>query len=181
MRLTLEIIKGGGRSSQFYLMDMGSCWKNNGDPCDGDVTTDVTRYSEMILNPETESWCRPDSLYQCPPYHTFANGTRVHRNDAARFPYSAYHVYCFPGNAENPERPYRFCDPYSNPQPQEILQILPHPVWGEYGYPTRKGDGWVGDPRTWELDVGRMSQSLYFYQVSEFWPLWVSLLHSISG
>ncbi|XP_042436340.1 uncharacterized protein LOC122022415 [Zingiber officinale] len=164
VRLTLEIKKGGGPSSQFYLMDMGSCWKNNGDPCDGDVTSDVTRYSEMILNPKTQAWCRPDTLYECPPYHTFANGTRVHRTDTARFPYSAYHVYCFPGNAEHPENPYRFCDPYSNPQPQEILQILPHPVWGEYGYPTKKGDGWVGDPRTWELDVGRMSQALYFYQ-----------------
>ncbi|KAK6154794.1 hypothetical protein DH2020_009042 [Rehmannia glutinosa] len=62
------------------------------------------------------------------------------------------------------ETPNVMCDPYSNPQPQEILQILPHPVWGDYGYPTRKGEGWIGDPRTWELDVGRLSQSLYFYQ-----------------
>ncbi|XP_074568757.1 uncharacterized protein LOC141825270 [Curcuma longa] len=178
VRLTLEIIKGGGPSSQFYLMDMGSCWKNNGDPCDGNVTTDVTRYSEMILNPNTKAWCRPDSLYECPPYHTFSDGTRVHRTDTARFPYSAYHVYCFPGNAKHPESPYRFCDPYSNPQPQEILQILPHPVWGEYGYPTKKGDGWVGDPRTWELDVGRMSQALYFYQEPDTPPArrkWTSL------
>lgn len=63
------------------------------------------------------------------------------------------------------EEPYDLCDPYSNPQAQEILQILPHPVWGEFGYPTKKGEGWIRDPRTWELDVGRLSQSLYFYQV----------------
>ncbi|KAG6421412.1 hypothetical protein SASPL_117964 [Salvia splendens] len=68
------------------------------------------------------------------------------------------------------------CDAYSNPQPQEILQILPHPVWGEYGYPTKKGEGWIGDSRTWELDVGRLSHSLYFYQdpgtepVVRHWP-----------
>lgn len=160
----MDIKQGGGPSSQFYLMDIGSCWKNNGKPCDGDVTTDVTRYSEMIINPEIEAWCKPDDLRLCPPHHTFPNGTRVHRNDTENFPYDAYHVYCTPGNAEHPEEPFNYCDEYSNPQPQEILQIVPHPVWGDYGYPTKKGEGWIGDPRTWELDVGRLSQSLYFYQ-----------------
>ncbi|KAK7244076.1 hypothetical protein RIF29_38894 [Crotalaria pallida] len=176
VRFTLDIKKGGGPTSQFYLMDIGSCWKNNGEPCNGDVTTDVTRYSEMIINPEAEALCKPSRLIECPPYHTFANGTRVHRNDTANFPYGAYHIYNAPGNAMYLEKPVRTTDPYSNPQPQEILQILPHPVWGEYGYPTKKGEGWVGDPRTWELDVGRLSQSLYFYQdpgtkpVERHWP-----------
>lgn len=164
VRFTLNVINGGGPSSQFYLMDMGSCWKNDGKPCDGNVTSDVTRYSEMIINPNISSWCHPSNLNVCPPYHTFPDGTRIHRNDTARFPYAAYHLYCSPGNAEHLEVPYSLCDPYSNPQPQEILQILPHPVWGEYGYPTKQGEGWIGDPRTWELDVGRLSQSLYFYQ-----------------
>ncbi|CAN4082186.1 unnamed protein product [Withania somnifera] len=165
VRFTLNVIKGGGHNSQFYLMDMGSCWKNNGKPCDGEVTSDVTRYSEMILNPETPSWCNPDNPKLCPPYHTFPNGTRVHRSDKSHFPYEAYHLYCAPGNGEYIEQPSVPCDPYSNPQPQEISQILPHPVWGDYGYPTKKGQGWIGDQRTWELDVGRLSQSLYFYQV----------------
>ncbi|MED6173623.1 hypothetical protein PIB30_061370 [Stylosanthes scabra] len=166
VRFTLDIKQGGGPKSQFYLIDIGSCWKNNGEPCDGDVTSDVTRYSEMIINPEIEAWCKPDQLKQCPPYHTFANGTRVHRTNTTHFPYDAYHIYRAPGNAKYLEEPVKTSDPYSNPQPQEILQILPHPVWGEYGYPTKKGEGWVGDPRTWELDVGRLSQSLYFYQAS---------------
>ncbi|KAJ6825690.1 uncharacterized protein M6B38_377045 [Iris pallida] len=176
VRVRLDIKKGGGPKSQFYLMDMGSCWKNNGDPCDGNVTSDVTRYSEMIINPETQAWCKPDQLNNCPPYHTFANGTRVHRTDTSRYPYGAYHMYCCPGNAEHLEEPFNICDQYSNPQPQEILQIVPHPVWGEYGYPTKKGEGWVGDPRTWELDVGGMSNNLYFYQdpgttpVKRWWP-----------
>lgn len=165
VKFTLNVIRGGGSGSQFYLLDIGSCWKNNGQPCDGDVTSDVTRYSEMILNPDTPSWCNPNDAKLCPPYHTFPNGSRVHRNDIAHFPYKAYHMHCLPGNAEFAESPHVLCDPYSNPQPQEILQILPHPVWGDYGYPTRKGEGWIGDPRTWELDVGRLSQSLYFYQV----------------
>ncbi|XP_019240163.1 PREDICTED: uncharacterized protein LOC109220155 [Nicotiana attenuata] len=176
VKFKLEIRKGGGPKSQFYLMDIGSCWKNNGKPCDGDVTTDVTRYSEMIINPAIDSWCNLKSLRSCPPYHTFPNGTRVHRSDKNNFPYEAYHYYCSPGNAENLEEPYNLCDPYSNRQPQEILQILPHPVWGEYGYPTKKGEGWIGDPRTWELDVGKLSESLYFYQdpgtppAKRYWP-----------
>ncbi|CAD6207680.1 unnamed protein product [Miscanthus lutarioriparius] len=164
VRLTLEVKQGGGRNSQFYLMDMGSCWKNDGRACDGDTATDVTRYSEMIINPSTPGWCSPSRIDQCPPWHTFRNGSRVHRTDGARFPYGAYHVYCSPGNAARAEKPTTYCDPYSNPQAQEILQLLPHPVWGEFGYPTAKGQGWIGDPRAWELDVGAMSHALYFYQ-----------------
>ncbi|KAL0301275.1 UNVERIFIED_CONTAM: hypothetical protein Sradi_6404300 [Sesamum radiatum] len=165
-----------GMTKIFYLMDIGSCWKNNGKPCDGDVTTDVTRYSEMIINPSIKAWCNPQHLRLCPPYHTFSNGTRVHRTDKRRFPYDAYHVYCSPGNGEHLEEPHNLCDAYSNPQPQEILQILPHPVWGEFGYPTKKGEGWIGDARSWELDVGRLSHTLYFYQdpgtkpVERHWP-----------
>ncbi|XP_068664603.1 uncharacterized protein [Aristolochia californica] len=176
VRHTLNVLKGGGPQSQFYLLDMGSCWKNDGRPCDGDVLTDVTRYSELIINPAVTPWCRADNLHVCPPYHTFPNGTRVHRTDKANYPYSAYHVHCSPGNAQDLEEPYNLCDPYSNPQAQEILQILPHPVWGDYGYPTKAGEGWIGDGRTWELDVGRLSRDLYFYQdpgtppAKRIWP-----------
>jgi len=56
--LTLNVIQGGGPASQFYLIDIGGCWKNNGKPCDGDLDTDVTRYVEMIINPKTSAWCR---------------------------------------------------------------------------------------------------------------------------
>ncbi|KAL1533877.1 hypothetical protein AAHA92_33698 [Salvia divinorum] len=164
VRVTLDVKQGGGSNSQFYLLDIGSCWKNNGDPCDGDVLTDVTRYSEMIINPATTSWCRPDNLVSCPPYHTSSTGEIIHRNDTSRFPYSAYHLYCAPGNARYLEKPYDICDPYSNPQAQELVQILPHPEWAVHGYPEREGDGWIGDRRTWELDTGALSSRLYFYQ-----------------
>ncbi|KMT19412.1 hypothetical protein BVRB_1g012600 [Beta vulgaris subsp. vulgaris] len=163
-KLTLNVKQGGGPNSQFYLIDIGSCWKNNGLLCDGDVLTDVTRYSEMIINPETTSWCRPDNLVSCPPYHLSNTGEAIHRNDTSRFPYSAYHLYCGPGNADFAEKPVDICDPYSNPQSQEILQLLPHPEWAIHGYPEKQGDGWIGDSRTWELDVGRLSSQLYFYQ-----------------
>lgn len=164
VKLKLEVTQGGGPNSQFYLLDIGSCWKNNGDPCDGDVLTDVTRYSEMIINPATTSWCRPDNLASCPPYHISPTGEMIYRHDTSRFPYSAYHLYCAPGNAKYLEMPYDICDPYSNPQAQELVQILPHPEWAVHGYPKNKGDGWIGDPRTWELDVGSLSSRLYFYQ-----------------
>ncbi|XP_065859868.1 uncharacterized protein [Euphorbia lathyris] len=164
VKLTLDVIKGGGPKSQFYLIDIGSCWKNNGDPCDGNVLTDVTRYSEMIINPATAAWCAPKTPQNCPPYHITPNNTKIYRNDTNHFPYGAYHYYCAPGNAQFLEQPVSTCDPYSNPQAQELLQLLPHPIWGEYGYPTKQGDGWVGDARTWELDVGGLASRLYFYQ-----------------
>ncbi|PON88776.1 Serine/threonine protein kinase [Trema orientale] len=164
VRLSLDIKKGGGPKSQFYLIDIGSCWKNNGAACDGDVKTDVTRYTEMIINPDTPAWCSPTGLVNCPPYHITPQNKKIYRNDTANFPYSAYHYYCAPGNAQHLEQPVSTCDPYSNPQAQEIVQLLPHPIWADYGYPTKKGRGWVGDPRTWELDVGGLSSRLYYYQ-----------------
>eukprot|EP01018_Ginkgo_biloba_P015689 Gb_14243 [translate_table: standard] len=164
VRLSLNVIKGGGSASQFYLLDIGGCWKNDGRPCDGDVETDVTRYSEMIINPQTGNTCNPKNLAACPPYHITATGQKVLRNDTLRFPYTAYHYYCSPANAKHAEKPFGMCDPFSNPQPQELVQILPHPEWGVHGYPSRRGEGWVGDPRAWVLDVGALSGRLYFYQ-----------------
>ncbi|XP_028770999.1 uncharacterized protein LOC114728287 [Neltuma alba] len=164
VRVSLDIKRGGGAKSQFYLVDIGSCWKNNGAACDGDVVTDVTRYSEMIINPETPSTCSPKRLKNCPPFHMTRDNRKIYRNDTANYPYSAYHYYCAPGSAKHLEQPVSICDPYSNPQAQEIVQLLPHPVWADYGYPAKKGDGWVGDARTWELDVGGLSSNLYFYQ-----------------
>lgn len=178
VRLSLEITKGGGPKSQFYLIDIGSCWKNNGAPCDGDVLSDVTRYSEMIINPETPAWCSPTNLGNCPPYHITPDDIKIYRNDTAKFPYSAYHYYCAPGNAQHLEMPVSTCDPYSNPQAQELVQLLPHPIWSRYGYPTKQGQGWVGDGRTWELDVGGLSSRLYFYQDPGSRParrIWTSL------
>lgn len=67
-------------------MDIGSCWKNNENPCNGDVTSDVTRYCEMIVNPEIEPLCKSNELEQCPPYHTFSDGTRVSSNRCGKVP-----------------------------------------------------------------------------------------------
>ncbi|CAN1236372.1 hypothetical protein LINGRAPRIM_LOCUS1684 [Linum grandiflorum] len=178
VKLTLDIKKGGGPQSQFYMIDMGSCWKNDGSPCDGDVTTDVTRYSEFVINPETEPWCQPNRISHCPPYHVTQNDTIIYRNDTKNFPYGAYHLWCGPGNAKHLEEPFNTCDPYSNPNAQELVQLLPHPVWGGYGYPTKKGEGWVGDPRRYDLNTGALAHRLYFYQDPGTPParrIWTSL------
>eukprot|EP00252_Welwitschia_mirabilis_P013197 TRINITY_DN29117_c0_g1_i1.p1 TRINITY_DN29117_c0_g1~~TRINITY_DN29117_c0_g1_i1.p1 ORF type:complete len:518 (-),score=74.88 TRINITY_DN29117_c0_g1_i1:219-1772(-) len=178
VRITLDILRGGGKESQFYLIDIGSCWKNDGHKCNGNVTSDVTRYSEMIINPDVTSSCKPYNLASCPPYHITCHGTKIYRNDTLNFPYSAYHLYCAPGNAKFLEEPYDICDPYSNPQPQELVQLLPHPEWGVHGFPSHKGAGWIGDPRTWELDVGALSSRLYFYQDPGTAPakrIWLSI------
>ena len=163
-KFRLEIKQGGGPNSQFYLKDMGGCWKNKGKPCDGDAITDVARYRKMIVNPETKSWCQPENLKLCPPYHSFSNGIKILMTTSEHlwcapgtalgshginYPRNAYHLWCAPGAAEHLEEPHILCDPYSNPQAQEMLQILPHPVWGEYGYSIMKGGCWIGDPRTW--------------------------------
>ncbi|KAJ0039184.1 hypothetical protein Pint_22607 [Pistacia integerrima] len=108
-----------------HWLEDGSCWKNNGQPCDGNVTLDVTRYSEMIINPEVGySWCKPDG-----------------RKDVENFPYNAHHVYCSPGNAEYPEEPFNLCDAFSNPQPQESCRFYHTRFGGDYGYPTKRGPG----------------------------------------
>eukprot|EP00850_Spirogloea_muscicola_P010392 SM000061S19219 [mRNA] locus=s61:267048:270175:+ [translate_table: standard] len=164
VRLTLNVTRGGGSKSQFYLIDLGGCWKNDGRACDGNVTTDVTRYAEMIINPEVSAWCSRWTLHMCPPYHTFVNGTQVHRSDIERYPYSAYHYYCGPSNARHAEQPFGGCDPFSNPQPQELMQLVPHPEWAPHGFPSTAGEGWIGDPRTWELDAGALSARLNYYQ-----------------
>ncbi|KAG4980674.1 hypothetical protein JHK82_033921 [Glycine max] len=37
-------IKNEGPKSRFYLLDMGSCWNNNGAPCDGDLSHQKRRW-----------------------------------------------------------------------------------------------------------------------------------------
>ena len=67
VRLTLNITKGGGAKSLFYLTNIGSCWKNDRRPCDGDVETDVTIYSEVIINPKITNWWKQGNLSHFPP------------------------------------------------------------------------------------------------------------------
>jgi hypothetical protein len=40
----LNILQPGAASNQFYLPEISGCWKLDGSPCDGNLTTDVTRW-----------------------------------------------------------------------------------------------------------------------------------------
>ncbi|KAJ0025863.1 hypothetical protein Pint_07480 [Pistacia integerrima] len=92
VRLTLDVKHGGGSNSQFYLLDIGSCWKNSGEP------------SREMLN----SWRNHMISVTLVAIHK-------HRNW-----YKFFHIL--------------------NGQCMVILKS--------------KEDGWIGDSRTWELDVG---------------------------
>ena len=137
------------------------CWKLDGSPCDGDVLTDVTRYVCFILADNIKGNCRPDNQGSCPPYHTDADtGIRVYRNNTKEFPYECYYLYC-----RAPNDPHSgeggSCDAYSNPNPQELMQLLPCEQWGRHGFPSRPGQGWVGDARRWTLDVGALGAQVF--------------------
>eukprot|EP01060_Flectonema_neradi_P027874 TRINITY_DN37517_c0_g1_i1.p1 TRINITY_DN37517_c0_g1~~TRINITY_DN37517_c0_g1_i1.p1 ORF type:complete len:428 (+),score=51.57 TRINITY_DN37517_c0_g1_i1:39-1322(+) len=134
-------------SSSFYFINVGACWKLNGDQCDGDVHTDITRYALFDITTEPAK-CSPASVGACPPFHTFSNGTVVARTDD-RFPYDAYAWWC----------PHDGCDKKSNPCAQEILKIRPHPEWTQYGFPETAEAASKG---FYDLNIGPLINRLYF-------------------
>jgi hypothetical protein len=146
---------------QFYMPEMAGCWKYNGLPCDGDVTTDITRYFEMVINPQAGPCGNSKSYQNCPPTHTTAAGEIIYRNDTARFPYDAYHQWCAPPDAPKDVIGPR-CDAYSNPQQQELVMARPHTEWAVHGFPSKVGEGWIGDSRLWKLNVGGLTNRLYY-------------------
>lgn len=158
----LNILNPGAPSNQFYLPEISGCWKLDGSPCDGDVETDITRYLCFITNPTVKAACSATSQTTCPPYHARFDGSVVWRNDTANFPYSCYHLYCSPpGAPQFPGFPTGTCDPFSNPNPQELQQVLPCAEWAPHGFPSVPGQGWVGDDRLWHLDAGGLAARLF--------------------
>ena len=157
--VNLNVLNNGVGHNQFYLPEISGCWKLNGEPCDGDLMTDVTRYICFGMDPKENNGCTAENQNVCPPSHMKIDGTLVYRNDTKKFPYECYSGWCPPPNL--PGTSFS-CDPYSNPAPQELVQILPCDEWGVHGFPTKKGQGWVGDGRTWDLDVGALGARVYF-------------------
>jgi hypothetical protein len=139
----------------FYFLNMGACWKDSGEECDFDITTDVTRYILFQLpdsskgnNPTDDpSRCGPRShqLAFCPLSHTYRNGTAVLLGDPG-FPYRAYHSVSPTLHRKDattialgvtpPPPPFR-CkhDCWSNPQEQDWVRAEPSPEWAEYEGP----------------------------------------------
>ena len=152
----------------FYLPEVGGCWKTDGvSPCDGDPHSDVTRYVNFIVNPGllgTRGSCTSLSATSTTarPTHTFLNGTSgVQAPTRRTSPIAAitstarHQARRCPGTVA--------CDAYSNPNPQELVQLLPCEGWSQWGFP-HPGEGWVGDARQWEMDVGGLVNThLYFY------------------
>ena len=48
----------------------------------------------------------------------------------------------------------------SNPNPQELQQLLPCDEWTPHGFPAQ-GEAWVGDDSAWDLGVGDLGARLY--------------------
>lgn len=149
---------------------MGGCWKDNGAQCDGDITTDVTRYllfqvpSATPTTPGSGSRsverCGPSEsqLHLCPPYHRYRNGTVVYREDSARFPYPAYHSVS--RRERDPATGAFHCkhDCWSNPCDQDWVRIEPSPEWAEYGFPGSVAAAL--SPAKWTMDVGAVTGQL---------------------
>lgn len=147
----LRVLDPGAPHDQFYLPEISGCWKQDGSACDGDPNTDVTRYICFIMAPSVTGACSATNQGACPPLHYFLNGTSVAPSDKEHFPYSCYYMHCPPWG----------CDAYSNPVPQELVQLLPCEEWAAHGWPSTPGQGWVGDSRQWTLDVGTLGARLY--------------------
>jgi hypothetical protein len=140
----------------FYFPCYGGCWKTDGSPCDGEsLTSDVTKYVCFQLD-AVPGGCSPKSLGGCPPIHYFLNGTTALRNETTRFPYE-----CYSGAA-----PSWTTDRYSNPNPQELLMLVPCAEWGLHGAPASPGEGWTRGPYTWDIDVGTLGARLFLYGVN---------------
>jgi hypothetical protein len=193
LRVRLRVLSSGSEAhDQFYLPEISSCWQLDGSPCEAGpsaISTAVTRYTCFIVAPSVSPACSAKNQGPCPPYHVSLNGTRIYRNDTARFPYECYYQHCPPsinGSAG--------CDSYSNPNPQELQQLLPCAEWEPHGFPASAADVWIGQvrgtdgitrgrhrisgglsntrsalppclicqDRLWELDVGALQARLYY-------------------
>jgi hypothetical protein len=169
MKVTLRVIESGHGHNQFYLPEIAGCWKLDGSPCNGALATDwpksdITRYLCFIIAPSVTPHCSADDQKFCPPWHIMsADGARVYRNDTERFPYSCYYEHCWAPNDPAVPRDGTevTCDPFSNPNPQEIIAMLPCSEWGVHGFPTQAGEGWTGDARLWNLDVGGLGSRVF--------------------
>ena len=96
-----------------------------------------------------------------PPYHILLNGTKVHRTDPL-YPKSAYSFYCCPCTSCSECEGRSCCDPLSNSNGQSIYKIAPDPVWAVHGFPTDSNDGYVGNPKMHELNVGALWKQIWF-------------------
>lgn len=167
--VTLRILEAGPGAGRIfmYLPEIAGCWKLDGSQCDGDLATDwpkadVTRYLCFMTGPTVTPHCSAKNQKYCPPWHIRSiDGSKVFRNDTERFPYECYYEHCWAPNDPTVPEGEVTCDPFSNPNPQELVQMLPCSEWGLHGFPTEPGVGWIGDARLWKLDVGGLAARVF--------------------
>jgi hypothetical protein len=147
----------------FYFLNMGACWKDAGTPCDGDITTDVTRYLLFQIpapgnaaNASTR--CGPSAAQRalCPQFHRYRNGTLV-TLDNPRFPFRAYHSVSKRERDANGDFKCKH-DCWSNPCDQDWVRIEPSPEWAEFGFPGTVDEAM--SPRKWEMNVGAVTAQM---------------------
>ena len=137
----------------FYMPCYGGCWKLSGEPCDGDLNNDATRYVCFQINaPAGDDGCSPSNQNACPLIHYSLNGTAIYSNNTAEFPYECYAGACPPWG----------CDPYSNPIPQELLFLKACSEWEPHGFPATPEAGWLNTTQNfWNMDVGTLGARLH--------------------
>eukprot|EP01062_Namystynia_karyoxenos_P060164 TRINITY_DN5167_c0_g1_i1.p1 TRINITY_DN5167_c0_g1~~TRINITY_DN5167_c0_g1_i1.p1 ORF type:complete len:659 (+),score=161.96 TRINITY_DN5167_c0_g1_i1:91-1977(+) len=159
----------------FYFLNFGACWKDDGRECDGNATTDVTRYLlfELPGAHDTRPRCGPGRLDLCPEWHHFANGESAHRSEVARFPYSAYHSVT--RTRRHSVNGLQGCknDCWSNPQDQDWVRISPGPEWSQYGFPNSTFD--AQQPQKWDMHAGAVCSRIQFSGKNPPYRTWHTL------
>jgi hypothetical protein len=165
MKIRFRLLEDPPGHSQFYMPEFGGCWKkSDGSPCDeGDDNQEenLTRYLCYGVT-HGSSICKVSSPRGCPPWHWSRQGGEwISALNTTHFPYHCYHGYCGPGWSKDG---HNGCDPYSNPIPQELVQLQPCQEWGSYGFPTEPLN--KNSPTDWELDIGALGNHVYFYDAT---------------
>jgi hypothetical protein len=145
---------------------MEACWDmETRMPCTPFGNTNAMVHQQLLLDYGGGDACTAEDTDGCPPYHIWRNGTKVHKSDREGYPYGAYKFYCAPcqsGCAEAGGAGVPCCDAFSNSNGQSIYKLAPHAEWAHWGFPRNATDGFVGDPKMHELNVGGLFTQIWF-------------------
>eukprot|EP00928_Gymnodinium_smaydae_P000442 TRINITY_DN10170_c0_g1_i1.p1 TRINITY_DN10170_c0_g1~~TRINITY_DN10170_c0_g1_i1.p1 ORF type:complete len:622 (+),score=42.90 TRINITY_DN10170_c0_g1_i1:40-1905(+) len=157
VRFWLNISAMQTRSS-FYLLNMAACWKLNGHQCDGNTSSDVTRYILMdISDVDERDSCNPTTLDRCPEWHATRDGRWLHRNDSA-FPHDAYSLVGWRSSGGQHGGRCGGFDCFSNPQQQDFIKLRPSAEWAQYGFPKTLEE--ARKPGSWDLNAGELTATI---------------------
>lgn len=141
----------------WYAPNMEACWdQKTGKPCTPYGDTNAMVHNQVLLDYSSDGGGGP-------PFHILRDGTKVNKSDP-RYPKGAYGGYCCPCYSCNEctELGLACCDPFSNSNGQSIYKLAPHPEWAYWGFPANKSDGWIGNPKLHELNVGGLFSQIWF-------------------